>query len=136
MTTLTLSAERLNQITSAIIAAAIRVHRALGPGLLESAYRACLCYELRQQGLQIETEKPLVLIYRDIKIDRAYCADIVVEMAVIVEVKAVERLPRIAKNQLHTYLKLADCRVGLIMNFGMLRMADGIERVVNKFPDS
>src|SRR6476619_7241137 len=113
-----LSAETLNQLTSRIIDAAIRVHRAVGPGLLESAYFECLCFELASAGLTIEAQKALPLVYRGMTIRCAYRADIVVEGAVVVEVKALDLLAPIHSRQLYTYLRVADCRVGLVLNFG------------------
>jgi len=102
---------------------------------LESAYRPCLCYELRQRGLRFELEKNLPLTYKEVRIARAYCADLIVEEAVIVEAKAVAVLPPVCTQQLLTYLKLADCRVGLLLNFGAPTMTAGIERVANNFPE-
>jgi GxxExxY protein len=129
------SAESLNQLTSTIIDAAIGIHRALGPGLLESAYFECLCFELVLAKLRIEKQKALPLVYRDVTIRCAYRADLVVEGAVVVEVKAIEAIAPIHSRQLYTYLCIADCRVGLILNFGAKTMVDGIKRVVNKFPE-
>jgi GxxExxY protein len=132
-----LTAQALNQLTSDIIGAAIEVHRNLGPGLLESAYRACLCYELRQLNLRIKVEQDLPLVYKGtVRINRAYTADLVVESAVIVEVKALPSIPNVCRQQLLTYLKLADCRVGLLLNFGAQTMTAGIDRVVHRFPDA
>jgi GxxExxY protein len=133
--TATASAESLNQLTSLIIQAAVRVHRALGPGLLESAYLGCLCFELSTAGVSIETQKALPLVYNGVKIDCAYRADLVVEGLVLVEVKALESLAPIHSQQLYTYLRIADSRVGLILNFGTRTMKDGIKRVVNNFPE-
>jgi GxxExxY protein len=129
------SAEALNGLTSTIIDAAIRIHRAVGPGLLESAYFECLCFELGLVGLRIETQKALPLVYRDVTVRCAYRADVIVESAVVVEVKAVDRLAPIHSRQLYTYLRVADCRVGLVLNFGAPVMVDGIKRVVNNFPE-
>jgi GxxExxY protein len=129
------SADALNRITSLIIGAAIQVHRALGPGLLEAAYLPCLCYELSQQGLKFELEKHLPLVYKDVKLACAYRADIAVEGQVLVELKAVDVLAPIHSRKMLTYLKLGSYRVGLILNFGALRMITGIERVVNDFPE-
>jgi len=129
------SAESLNQLTSTIIDAAIRLHRALGPGLLESAYFECLCFELERAKLRIEKQKILPLVYRDVTVRCAYRADIVVESAVVVEVKAIDAIAPIHSRQLYTYLCIADCRGGLILNFGEKTMRDGIKRVVNKFPE-
>jgi GxxExxY protein len=129
------SAEALNHLTSTVIDAAIRIHRAVGPGLLESAYFECLCFELVSAGVNIETQKVLPLVYRDLTVLRAYRADIVVERAVVLEVKALESLAPIHSRQLYTYLRVADCRVGLVLNFGASTMVDGIKRVVNGFPE-
>ncbi len=129
-------AEELNQITDKIIGAAIKVHRALGPGLLESAYEACLAFELVEAGLSVEQQKPLPLVYRDVKLDCGYRLDLFVNGKVIVEVKAIEKLAPIHQAQLLSSLKLADCRVGLLINFNVLILKDGIYRGVNKFPDS
>jgi GxxExxY protein len=128
--------DTINRITSTIIEAAIRVHRALGPGLLESAYLACLCYELVRAGLHIETQKPLPLVYEGVTIDCAYRADIIVNQTVIVEVKAMDDLAPIHTRQLLTYLRIAKCPAGLILNFGKTTMKEGIKRVLNGFPTS
>ena len=130
-----LNAALLKAITSLIIAKAIAIHRALGPGLLESAYLHCLCYELMTAGLRIDVQKPIPLLYHGVKIDCAYRADLMVENFVIVEVKALEALAPIHSRQLHTYLRLANCPVGLILNFGAQMMKDGIVRVVNNAPE-
>jgi GxxExxY protein len=127
--------ESLNRLTSSIIEAAIRIHRTLGPGLLESAYLQCLRFELTSAGLNVEAEKALSLLYRGVTIDCAYRADLVVEGVVIVEVKALDSLAPIHSRQLYTYLRVADCRVGLILNFGAMTLRDGIKRVVNGFPE-
>ncbi|HQI87630.1 MAG TPA: GxxExxY protein [Anaerolineae bacterium] len=129
-------AEELNQITDKIIGAAIKVHRALGPGLLESAYEACLTFELVEAGLSVEQQKPLPLIYRDVKLDCGYRLDLFVNGKVIVEVKAIERLAPIHKAQLLSYLKLSGCKVGLLINSNGLVLKEGIHRGVNNFPDS
>ena len=129
------TAESLNQLTSVIVQSAIRVHRALGPGLLESAYLSCLCFELTTSGVAIETQKALPLTYRDVKIDCAYRADLIVNRQVLVEVKALNDLAPIHRQQLYTYLRIADCRVGLLLNFGVRTMKEGIKRVVNDFPE-
>jgi GxxExxY protein len=129
------SAEALNRITSTVIDAAIRIHRAVGPGLLESAYLECLCFELVSAGLRIEAQKILPLVYRDVLVRRAYRADVIVEEAVVLEVKALDKIAPIHSRQLYTYLRVADCRVGLVLNFGAPIMLDGIKRVVNNFPE-
>ncbi len=128
--------ERLNRITESIIGAAIEVHRDLGPGLLESAYENCLTFELVERGLKVEQQKPLPVVYREVKLDCGYRLDLLVEEAVIVEVKAVDRLAPIHKAQLLSYLRLSGCKVGLLINFNVKVLKDGIRRVVNDFPDS
>ena len=128
--------DRLDRITKTIIGAAIEVHRALGPGLLESAYEACLAFELVERGLMVEQQKPLPVIYRGIKLDCAYRLNLLVEGEVIVEVKAVDRLAPIHQAQKLSYLKLSGCKVGLLINFNVKVLKDGIIRVVNNFPDS
>ena len=128
------SADSLNQLTSTAIDAAIRIHRALGPGLLEKAYFECLCFELVSAGLGIEPQKALPLVYRDLTIPGAYRADIVLEGQVVLEVKAVDSIAPIHSQQLYTYLRVADCRVGLVLNFGARWMLDGIKRGRKQFP--
>lgn len=128
--------DRLNQITDTIIGAAIQVHKALGPGLLESAYEACLAFELGESGLRIEQQKPLPVVYRKVKLDCGHRLDLLVEDAVIVELKIVDRLAPIHKAQLLSYLKLSGCKVGLLINFNVKILKDGIVRMVNDFPDS
>jgi GxxExxY protein len=127
---------QLNRITESIIGAAIDVHRGLGPGLLESAYEACLAFELAQRGLKVEQQKPLPVVYKDVKLDCGYRLDLLVEDAVIVEIKAVDRLAPIHKAQLLSYLKLTGCKVGLLLNFNVQVLKHGIRRVVSNFPDS
>ena len=126
--------ERLHRITEGIIGAAIEVHRDLGPGLLESAYETCLAFELVERGLKVEQQKPLPVVYREVKLDCGYRLDLLVEEAVIVEVKAVDRLAPIHKAQLLSYLRLSGCKVGLLINFNVKVLKDGIRRVVNDFP--
>ncbi|MGB9889999.1 MAG: GxxExxY protein [Anaerolineae bacterium] len=128
-------ADRLDRITEAIIGAAIEVHRALGPGLLESAYEACLAFELAQQGLKVEQQKPLPVIYKEVRLDCGYRLDLLVEGAVIVEIKAVDHLAPIHQAQLLSYLKLSGCKVGLLINFNVQVLKEGIKRVVNNFPE-
>ena len=129
-------AARLNRITEQIIGAAITVHRALGPGLLESTYEACLLYELTQQGLKVETQKPLPVVYREVKLECGYRLDLLVENTVIVELKSIDRLAPIHTAQLMSYLKLSGCKVGLLINFNEILLKNGIVRKVNDFPDS
>lgn len=116
-------------LTGQIIGAAIEVHRALGPGLLESAYQACLGYELRLQGLKVEAEYPLPVFYKDVMLDCGYRLDLVVEGQVIVELKSVRELTPIHDAQLLSYLKLSDCRRGLLINFNVKMLKDGIRRM-------
>ena len=123
--------ERLDGITEQIIGGAIAVHKALGPGLLESAYEACLVYELRQRGLKVQRQKELPIIYGEVKLDCGYRLDLFVEDSVIVELKAVDRLAPIHEAQLLSYLKLADCRLGLLINFNVTLLKRGIRRLAN-----
>jgi len=128
--------ERLNKITEEIIGTAIEVHRVVGPGLLESAYEACLVFEFRERGLKVEQQKPLPVIYKTVRLDCGCRLDIVVESAIIVEIKAVERLNSIHEAQLLSYLRLYGCKLGLLVNFHVPMLKNGIRRVVNEFPDS
>ena len=128
--------ELLDDITDKIIGAAIKVHRALGPGLLESAYEVCLAFELSDSGLKVEQQKPLPVIYRDVKLDAGYRLDIIVEDSVIVEVKAVAQMAPIHQAQLLSYLKLSGCQVGLLINFNVKILKQGIKRVVNDYPET
>lgn len=123
--------ERLDGITEQIIGGAIAVHKALGPGLLESAYEACLVYELRQRGLKVERQKELPIIYGEVKLDCGYRLDLFVEDSVIAELKAVDRLASIHEAQLLSYLKLANCRLGLLINFNVTLLKRGIRRLAN-----
>lgn len=125
--------KRLNQITEKIIGCAIEVHKGLGPGLLESAYEECLCYELNRIGLKFARQVPLPVIYKGVKLDCSYRMDIVVENSVIVEVKAVENLIPVHDAQLLSYLKLYDKKVGLLMNFHVPILKKGLKRIVNNF---
>ena len=125
---------RLNDLSDTIIGGAIDVHRALGPGLLESAYQACLAYELASRGLKVEAQKPLRLAYRELIINCAYRLDLVVERQVVVEVKAVDRLLPIHQAQVMAYLKLGCYPLGLIFNFGAARLVDGLRRIIGTGP--
>ena len=129
------TAAKLNEFTSTIIETAIEIHRALGPGLFESAYLGCLCYDLQSKGTQIEVQRPIPLIYRGVSIGCVYRADVVVEDSVLVEVKALETLASIHTQQVYTYLRLGGYPVGLVLNFGAATMKAGIRRVVNNFPE-
>jgi len=128
--------ETLNSLTELIIGAALDVHRELGPGLLEQSYEACMTFELLNRGLSIERQKPLPLIYKNQRLDCGFRIDLLVEEAVVVEIKAIERFERVHVAQLMSYLKFADCRVGLLVNFNVALLAkDGLKRVVNGFPE-
>lgn len=126
----------LNRISGAIIGAAIEVHRTLGPGLLESTYEACLHFELLECGLHVEKQKPLPVIYREVKLECGYRLDLLVESAVIVEIKSIDALASIHTAQLLSYLRLAHCPLGLLINFNVEVLKNGIRRLVNDFPDS
>ena len=121
-----------NQISEIIIGCSIEVHKSLGPGLLESAYSECLFYELQKAGLHVEKQKPLPLVYKEVKLDAGYRLDLIVEDKVIIEIKSVDCLNDIHTAQVLTYLKLSGCRLGLIINFNMLRLVDGLKRLANK----
>lgn len=122
-----------DEITSKIIKCAIKVHRAIGPGLLESAYKECLSYELVKSGLQVEKEKALPVIYENIKLDCGYRLDLLVENRIIVEIKSVDALNDIHMAQLLTYLRLNQTRLGLLLNFNVVKMLNGIKRMANGY---
>jgi GxxExxY protein len=130
-----ISAEALNDVSARIIAAAIEVHRTVGPGLIESAYARCLDHELRLAGLHTDLQVAIPLVYGSVKLDCAYRADLLVQESVLVEVKAVDAIAPIHRQQLYTYLRLGDYRLGLLLNFGGATMKEGVRRVVNGFPD-
>ena len=121
-----------DQITEEIIGAAMKVHTALGPGILESAYEACLEFELRKRGLRVERQKELPIIYDGIRIESGYRIDLLVEDAVIIELKTVECLLPIHHAQILSYLRLAKKEIGLLLNFHELHLKDGIVRKINK----
>ena len=125
-----------NQITQHIIDASIKIHKALGPGLFESVYETCLYAEIFKSGLYIERQKPVPLIYKGVKLECGFRADLVVERKVAVEVKSVEALNPVHLMQVVTHLRLLDLRVGLLMNFNVVRLKEGLKRVVNNFQDS
>lgn len=122
-----------NEITEKVIGCAIKVHKNLGPGLLESAYKECLFYELQKSGLFVEKEKPLPLIYEEVKLECGYRLDLFVENKVIVEIKSVDALNDIHLAQVLTYLKLQDSKIGLLINFNVLQLIKGVKRVINKY---
>jgi len=120
--------ERENSLTGKIIGAAIDVHRALGPGLLESAYEACLVYELSLRKLKIESQKAIPIFYKDVMLDCGYRADLIVNDQVVVEIKSIAGISGIHEAQLMSYLKLSDCRYGLLINFNVKVLREGIRR--------
>lgn len=122
----------IEQVGKEIVDSAITVHRSLGPGLLESAYQACLAYELRKRGLRVQTEVLLPVVYDGLQLDAGYRIDILVEDRVIIENKAVAKLLPVHQAQLLTYLKLRDCRLGYLLNWNVHLMKNGIKRMVNK----
>ena len=124
-------AKRANQISGIILESAIAVHAALGSGLLESAYEACLCHELSVRGLAFKTQVPLKIKYGKVTLEAAYRIDLLVEDMVIVELKAIEKLMPIHEAQLLSYLKLSNKKLGLLINFHVLRLKDGYKRIVN-----
>lgn len=126
---------RVNEVTAAVIGAAIEVHRELGPGLLESTYEACLLHELIERGFSVERQKRLPVQYRGVRIDCGYRIDLLVEGQVIVELKAVPRVVAVHTAQMLTYLKLSGLHVGLLLNFHTLRMKDGVHRYVHQLPE-
>lgn len=125
--------EPVDAITEAIIADAIAVHRELGPGLLESTYEACLDLLLTRRGLKTMRQVSMPLIFRDVQLDCAYRLDLLVEDRVVVELKTVAKLEPVHFAQMMTYLKLSGCRVGLLMNFNVTRLKDGLRRVVRDY---
>lgn len=120
-----------NEISKIVFESALKVHRILGPGLLESAYEECLFYELKKFNLKVEKQKALPLFYEDVRLDVGYRIDIIVEDKFIVEVKSVETLNNVHLAQLLTYLKLSDCKLGLLINFNVKLLKEGVRRVVN-----
>jgi len=125
----------VDRLTERIIGAAIAVHRELGPGLLESAYEACLAYELERAGLKVERQKPLPVTYRDVTLDCGYRADLLVDESVIVEIKAVEHVEPVHRAQALSYLRMSGCKVGLVINFNVKMLKDGVHRVVNRLEE-
>jgi len=120
-----------NELSSIVIGEAIKVHQSLGPGLLESVYEECLSYKLIKTGLLIEKQKPIPLVFEEIKLECGFRCDILVHGKLIIEVKAVEALNDIHLAQVLTYLKLTNTKLGLLMNFNVLKLKDGVKRVVN-----
>jgi len=123
----------INDITGTIIDCAIGVHKELGPGLLESSYEECLYYELVKRDIIVQKQKPLPLVYKEVKLEIGYRVDLLVENKVVVEIKSVEALNDVHLAQILTYLKLSKCKVGLLINFNVSLLKNGIRRVVNKY---
>ncbi len=118
------------EVFKQVLDCAFKVHSALGPGLLESAYEECLCYEIRQSGLFVEKQKPLPLVYNEVRLEVGYRIDLMVENQVIVEIKSVELLNEVHLAQVLTYLRLSDCKLALLVNFNVLHLKNGIKRII------
>jgi GxxExxY protein len=124
-----------NEIARVVVDAAYRIHVALGPGLLESVYQAVMIHELRKRGLNVDDEVGVPVVWEEVRLDVGFRADLVVEQKVVLELKSVEDVHPVHKKQLLTYLRLTNCRLGLLLNFGAELMKDGITRVVNGLRD-
>jgi GxxExxY protein len=120
----------LNKLTQQIIGAAIDVHRHLGPGLLESAYETCLAYELQELGLSFERQRALPLVYKEIRLDQGYRVDLLVERKVVVELKVVDQIAPVHEAQVLSYLRFSGCKIGLLLNFNVKLLKDGIRRFI------
>jgi GxxExxY protein len=120
-----------NELAKIVFDAGMKVHKTLGPGLLESAYEECLYYELQKYGLTVEKQRALPLVYEDIKLEAGYRVDLLVEKKLVVEIKSVDALNDIHFAQILTYLKLSDCKLGLLLNFNTVLFKDGVKRVIN-----
>lgn len=123
--------EDLNKISGEIIGAAIEVHKALGPGLLESAYQECLFYELANKGFHVVKEQPMPIVYKEVKLDHGYRMDLLVENKIVIEIKTVDAFSDVHFAQVLTYLKLGNYKLGLLINFNVLKLKDGIKRIIN-----
>ena len=120
-----------NEISNKIIGCAINVHKQLGPGLLESAYQECLLYELRQAGLKVIKEQPMPIVYKDVKLDHGYRIDLLVEEKVVIEIKTVEDFTDVHTAQVLTYLRLGNYKLGLLLNFHVTMLKNGLKRIIN-----
>ncbi len=120
-----------NEITKKIIGSAIEIHRQLGPGLLESAYQECLYYELKQAGLKVEKEKPMPVVYKEVKLNHGYRIDLLVENRIVIELKTVEAFTDVHTAQVLTYMKLGNYKLGLLINFHVSLLKNGIKRFIN-----
>jgi GxxExxY protein len=121
----------INQLTELILKCAYSVHSALRPGLLESAYEECLYYELKQSGLRVEKQKSLPLVYKEVKLDAGYRMDLLIENRVVIEIKSIEAFTDVHIAQVLTYLKLSGCKIGLLLNFNVSSLKNGIKRLAN-----
>jgi len=124
-----------NQIATVVVDAALKIHKALGPGLLESVYQVTLSFELQKRGLRVVQQLPFAVHYEEVKLDLGFRVDLVVDDKVIIEIKSVEALAPIHRKQLQTYLRLMDKRLGLLINFNVELIRDGIQRVVNRLQE-
>ncbi len=120
-----------NELSTMIIGCAIEVHKQLGPGLLESAYKECLYYELKQAGLKVQKEKPMPIVYKEVKLDHGYRIDLLIEEKVVVEIKTVEAFSDVHTAQVLTYLRLGNYKLGLLLNFQTTVLKNGIKRLIN-----
>lgn len=120
-----------NELSNIVIGHAIEVHKALGPGLLESAYRECLYFDLVQHGLYVEKEKPMPIIYKEVKLDHGYRMDLLVEGKLVIEIKTIEFFMDVHTAQMLTYLRLGNYKLGLLINFHVAKLKDGIKRIIN-----
>lgn len=127
------SREHLNRISGIVVDVALSVHQQLGPGLLESVYEAVLTHELRKRGLRVERQVPIPVIWDDVKLDVGFRADLIVEGLVVVEIKSIEAVAPVHKKTVLTYLRLTELRLGLLVNFHVELLKDGITRIVNRF---
>jgi GxxExxY protein len=120
-----------NELSKIVFDCALKIHKALGPGLLENAYEECLYYELKKTGLDVQKQRPLPLVYEDVKLEVGYRIDIIVENKLILEIKSVECLNDVHFAQLLTYLKLTNCKLGMLINFNVVLIKNGIKRIAN-----
>lgn len=127
-----MNTEQINRISGVVLDAAIKVHNGLGPGLLESVYETVLAYELRKRGHEVRTQVPIPVIWEDVHLEAGFRADLMVDEAVVVEIKSVEAVAPVHKKQVLTYLRLADKRVGLLINFNVDLLKEGLTRIVNR----
>jgi GxxExxY protein len=125
----------INDVTGTIVSPAIRVHSRIGPGLLESSYEACLRYELTKVGLQVAAQVPISLVYDEVRLDVGYRIDLLVENEVIIEIKAQDRTLPVHEAQLLSHMRISGRRVGLLINFNVRKLRDGIKRLVDRFPE-